>query len=230
MSTFVALIGDVQRSREVADFARHRDQALSSLSRSHRQAGWMDADYAVSAWDEFQGLITRPAALPRVLWDVYKAFRPLDLKLAVGGGRVERLADADRAINQSATGEAFFLARKALELLTERRHGAGRARVAVGWNEVPVEAALNSALRLLDLLVAEITGKQWAVIECYEETPHQGEVAARLGKSESTISRSLAAARYWDIRSSIEDLERFLEICTVQGKTDNMYSETHLWL
>lgn len=229
MDTEVVLIGDVQGSRDAADFPAHRDRVLRELSRRHRHAGWTDGDYAVSTWDEFQGMLAEPAALPRVLWDIYQAFQPLRVRLAVGGGAVERLDDGG-AVNRSATGEAFYLAREALEELSARRHGSGRARVAVAWNDPVVAASLNAALRLVDVLSDDITATQWEVIGHYESLGHQGEVARVLDKSESTISRSLAAARYWEIQASLGDLETFLQNCPKKRKMSKLHQEEHLWL
>lgn len=229
MDTEIVLIGDVQGSRDAPDFPAHRDRALRELSRRHRHAGWTDVDYAVSTWDEFQGMLADPVALPRVLWDIYRAFQPLRVRLAVGGGAVERLDDGG-AINRSVTGEAFYLAREALEELSARRHGSGRVRLAVAWNDPAVAASLNAALRLVDVLSDEITATQWEVIGHYESLGHQGEVARVLDKSESTISRSLAAARYWEIQASLGDLETFLKNCTNKSNNTQLHREEHLWL
>lgn len=229
MNTYVVIIGDVEDSREAPDFARHRDRALGELSRRHRDAGWTDADYAVSTWDEFQVVLSVPAALPRVIWDIHRAFHPLRVRLAVGGGAVERLDDGGD-VNRSATGEAFYRAREALEGLSGRRHGTGRVRIAVGWNDPAVAASLNAALRLVDVLVGEITATQWEVIGHYESLGHQGEVARALEKSESTISRSLAAARYWEIQASLGDLNEYLQNCIKNSKIENLHKEEHLWL
>lgn len=212
MDTFCALIVDVRDSRRLEDFAARRDRVLRDLSEHHRARGWLDADYAVTAWDEFQALIVQVPALPKVLWEVYKAFRPWSLKLGVGGGGVDRRNGDDLPINEAATGEAFFLARDALEALEGRRQRTGEAGIVTTWNEPAVAHALNAALRPLDLLITAITDTQWEAIELYEKSGRQDEVARELGKSESTISRTLSTARYWDIREALREVELFLDI------------------
>lgn len=210
MDTFIALIVDVRDSRRLENFTDRRDRALRDLSKRHRTRDWLDADYAVTAWDEFQALIVQPPALPKVLWDVYKSFRPWSLKLGVGGGGVDRQDGVELPINEAATGEAFFLARDALESLEGRRQRTGQAGIMVAWNEPAVAHALNAALRPLDLLISAITDTQWQAIELYETSGRQDEVARKLDKSESTISRTLSTARYWDIRAGLDDLSEFL--------------------
>ena len=211
MNAHVALIIDVAESRQVADFPAQRDDLLEALSQRHRRNNWCDADYAVTAWDEFQGLVIAPVSLPWVLWDILLSAYPVPLRIAIGGGQVERHTEGNQPINRSATGEAFYLAREAMEELRKPRRGTLNARMALRWNEPLIEAAGNGILRLLDVLVARITRKQWEVIALYEQVQKQAEVAEVLAKSESTVSRSLASAHYWEIRASLEDLEAVLK-------------------
>jgi len=210
VDTQVALIIDVADSRRIKDFAGQRDQLIETLSLRHRRNGWTDADYAVTAWDEFQGLVVAPASLPALIWDLVLNVYPISLRIAIGGGAVERHADQRLPINRAATGEAFFLAREAMDALRNPRRGAEQARMALRWSDSLVEAAGNAVLRLVDVLVGRITRKQWEVIAGYEQLRKQADVAAVLQKSGSTVSRSLSSAHYWEIRSSLEDLTSVL--------------------
>lgn len=213
MTHRAALIADVADSRRIADFARRRDCVLGDLSERHKAAGWTDFDYAVTAWDEFQGLVNAPAMLPRVAWDLWRAFRPWSLRLAFGIGPVERASSGDstQALNEAVTGEAFYRARAALELLDSPRHGLSRVRLQAGAPSDPRAMACNAVLRLADALVQDVTDRQWEVIERYEHSGKQTEVAAALGVAESTVSRSLASARYWEIRASLSELGKLLD-------------------
>lgn len=213
MITGVALLADVQESRAIEDFSRLRDRALADLSRRHRQQGWCEMDYAVTAWDEFQGLLIDPTALPAAVWDIWRTFEPARLRLAIGGGAVEsvRLSDEPPTVNTAFTGEAFYLARDALGKLATPRHGMSRVLVGVAWNDPVIQAACNSVLRLADALSQDITARQWEIIGLYEKLGKQTEVAAALDKSESTISRSLAASRYWEVMASLDELKILLQ-------------------
>jgi hypothetical protein len=224
MDAFV-ITGDVQNSRAVRDFPRRRDRVLAQLSKSQRDRGWVDADYAVTAWDEFQMLLIRPEALPWAVWEIYRAFQPaMALRLGIGGGRVERTS-ATAPINETATGEAFILAREALERLASPRRGAGQARLAVATCSATLTHALGAALRLVDVLAADITETQWRVISAFERYGRQDRVARALGRNESTISRSLAAARYWDLQATLTDLEALLQQsgCALQSNRPEVH-------
>jgi hypothetical protein len=209
----VALIADVADSRQISDFPDRRDRLLAELSRRHRAKGWTDTDYAVTAWDEFQGLLDRPACLPEVVWAFWLSFRPWSLRLALGIGAVERVPDAsaDAPLNRTVTGEAFYRARTALDELDAPRQGASRVRVRVGPADDARARTANAVLRLADALAQDITDRQWQVIDCYERLGKQAEVAEALAVSESTISRGLASARYWEIRASLIELSELLD-------------------
>jgi len=208
----VALIADVTDSRRITEFGERRDRLLSQLSKRHRTAGWISHDYAVTAWDEFQGLVDSPASVPAIVWALWRAFRPWSLRLALGIGPVERTGGTDDSVplNQAVTGAAFYRARAALEELDSPRHGMSRVRLCVGAPDDPRALACNAVLRLGDALVQDITDRQWEVIERYERSGKQKSVAADLGVAESTVSRSLASARYWEVQTSLAELAELL--------------------
>lgn len=212
MDDRIALIVDVADSRRIADFPERRDRLLAELSQRHRGSGWTGFDYAVTAWDEFQGLIDDPAALPRVVWDFWWTFRPWSLRLALGFGPVERVAGTDEALplNQAVTGEAFYRARAALDALNSPRHGMSRVRLQVGAPDDARAMACNAVLRLADALVQDITERQWQIIGQYERSGKQTEVAAAVEVAESTVSRSLSSARYWELKASLAELGELL--------------------
>ncbi len=205
-----AIVVDVVESRRMKDFADQRDRLVETLSQRHRQRGWIQFDYAVTAWDEFQGLIERPDQLPWVLWDIWLQTYPIKLRIGLGGGNVERHGGGARTLNEAVTGEAFFLAREALDRATGRNRSSALSQVVLRWTHALIESAGNGILRLVDALVDRLTETQWDSIAGYEQFRKQADVAAALAKSESTISRSLASAQYWRIRASLQDLERVL--------------------
>lgn len=220
METRVAVIADVADSRRVGDFPGRRDRLLADLSRRHRLRGWIGLDYAVTAWDEFQGLWHEPSTLPAAVWDLWKAFQPMSLRLALGIGQIERVPGHGKqdALNKVVTGPAFYRAREALDALDSPRHGMSRVRVRVAAEDARIADGCNAVLRLADALTQDITERQWEVIGHYEQCGRQTEVAEALEVSESTVSRSLASARYREIHASLTELEQWL--AAVIGDTE----------
>ncbi len=210
MDTQVVIIADVINSRDFNDFARRRDQALQHLDEQHLQRELIDGRYAITAWDEFQVLLANHAALPAVLWDLVRVFYPLRLRLGIGCGQVERARASLQAVNEDASGQAFYLARAALDDIDASSRGSSRSEIKVNWPEDDMTHALNACLRLLHVLLDSITSSQWQVIVAYQQLQRQDAVAKQMGKTASTVSRSLQSSNYWEIVASLEDLRQLL--------------------
>jgi hypothetical protein len=199
-------------SRDVARFKDVRDSKLDALSKAHRASGWIAAAYAVTAWDEFQGLTAAIDAAPRAMWSLVTAFYPLHLRIGIGIGEVVTEFADHAPLNEAATGEAFFRARAALDLVKHGRDPRYDPSSQADSGEREVDLFLNSTLHLLDALVARATPSQWEVILEYERLGRQDRVAAKLGKAESTISRALKRAYYWQMIEAIESMTEFLQL------------------
>jgi ATP phosphoribosyltransferase len=106
-------------------------------------------------------------------------------------------------LNEQATGEAFILAREALRKVEESRD-AREGRVSlVRCASGRVEEFGNLVFGLQDPLVLAITARQWANIDTVVERGSQKNAARKLRVERSTVSRSLARAKYWPIEESI---------------------------
>jgi hypothetical protein len=199
-------------SRDVARFKDVRDTKLGGLSKAHRAAGWMAAPYAVTAWDEFQGLTAAVGSAPLAVWSLITAFYPLHLRIGIGIGAVKTELANDAPLNQAATGEAFFRARAALDLVRHGRDPRYDPSSQADTGERTVDLFLNTTLHLLDALVARATPLQWEVILEYERVGRQDRVAAKLGKAESTVSRALKRAYYWQMIEAVTSMSEYLEL------------------
>ena len=201
---------DVMNSRDVARFKDVRDSKLDALSESHLAAGWIAAPYAVTAWDEFQGLTAGVGVAPRIMWSLTTAFYPLHLRIGIGIGAVETELADDAPLNQAATGEAFFRARAALDLVKRGRDPRYDPSSQAVSGDRSVDLFLNTTLHLSDALVARATPSQWEIILEYERVGRQDRVAAKLGKAESTVSRALKRAYYWQMIEAVTSMSEYL--------------------
>ena len=100
-----AITCDIVGSRKIDEFRRKRDQKLRGISRLHVQKKWILSDYAITAWDEFEGILSRPANLPAVLVDLRRHFHPFELWIGIGMGEVTE--PHRKPVNIFAGGEAF---------------------------------------------------------------------------------------------------------------------------
>jgi hypothetical protein len=205
---YAVITADVMGSRRVEAFRQKRDRKLREASGGHLRERLILSEYAVTAWDEFQGILRKPEYLPRVIFDLRRLFYPMQLWVAVGIGTVT--GAHRKPINKFAGGEAFERARSAADYL---KAGAGRfpllTRCATG--DASFDETANTIYGLHDTLLRGVTAKQWETINRYVASDGQEEAARKLGLTTSTVSRNLKRAYYWQFQTARETLEKLLE-------------------
>ena len=76
--TYAVITCDIVGSRHIEEFRRRRDQKLHHISKLHVAKKWILSEYAITAWDEFEGILSRATNIPAVIsvsythLDVYK--------------------------------------------------------------------------------------------------------------------------------------------------------------
>src|SRR6202451_3067244 len=57
--TYAVITCDIVGSRHIEEFRRRRDQKLHHISKLHVAKKWILSEYAITAWDEFEGILSR---------------------------------------------------------------------------------------------------------------------------------------------------------------------------
>jgi hypothetical protein len=188
------------------------DRGLGPLSRLHLAERLIIAPYAVSAEHEFQTVLTAPAHLPRVMWELRMAFHPMQPRVAVGLGELRSLPRrSGEPIHEAGSGDAFDNARRAGERLRSRSGTKYPLLTVVCGVDPVLDAVLNGISRLHDTLLLQITPRQWQAILAVERKGRQDLAAAELGVDESTISRTLRRAHHWQLHDGRRALAEILE-------------------
>lgn len=216
-SHYAVLLADIVHSREIEGFREWRNETLEALSRRHREAGLVLADYAVTAWDEFQTLLARIPIIPEVLRKLRLSFYPQELRVAVGIGAVDSLPQGKEPLNLAATGEAFERARTALDRMKGGSHKY-RFLTSFSTGDEELDLILNLVYRLHDSLIESNTDRQWETIQALEQVRRSEradqleQTATRLGVSESTVSRNLQRGHHWQMLETEQSVRRWLAI------------------
>jgi hypothetical protein len=195
-------------SREIESFRPKRDRKLSQLSRLHLEQKLILTPYAVTAWDEFQVILSRPEYSPRVILDLRRLFYPLHLWIAVGIGSASGVHR--QPVNIHAGGEAFERARQAADRL---KSGPSKYRVLTSFQSGKeiFDTIANTIYHLQDSLLEGTTEKQWAAINMQLETRRQDLAAKRLNVDISTVSRNLKRGYYWHLVETVDAMERIVK-------------------
>jgi hypothetical protein len=211
MGRAVVLTADIVGSQHITDLPRRRDAVLKPLSRRHLEDGRVLSRYTVTAWDEFQNVLSRPQELADVVWDLRLAFRPhIELKIGVGIGSIDTLPGPDTPLNEESGGEAFLRARQASDHLVQSR-GKYPLRTAIRSGDTDLDRTLNLIYLLMDSLLSNLSDRQWETIAAYVETGLQDKAAERLKVGTSTVSRNLQRGFFWQLEDARLEIRRLLE-------------------
>jgi len=206
---YAVITADVVGSRHIESFRRKRDAKLRPLSQSHVREKLIISEYAVTAWDEFQTVLSKPAAIPQVVLDLRRNFYPMQLWVAVGLGKVSE--PRKKPVNQFAGGEAFERARTAADRLKDDKAGKDRPLTwFISGTEV-FDLIANTIYRLHDTLLQDVSPKQWETILAQVKTGSQDLAARKLGVNVSTVSRNLRRAHFWQMEETCKAVETIIQ-------------------
>jgi exonuclease VII large subunit len=206
--TYAVITCDIVGSRHIEEFRRKRDQKLHHISKLHVAKKWILSEYAITAWDEFEGILSRPTNVPAVILDLRRHFHPFELWMGIGVGQVSE--PYRKPVNVYAGGEAFERAREAMNRLKAKRSKTGILTSFVTGNET-FDLISNTVYHLHDTLLQNISTKQWQTINVHMETSRQDLTAKKLRLNESTVSRNLRRGFWWQIQETRQAMERVTE-------------------
>ncbi len=206
---YAVITCDIVQSRNVEDFRRKRDLKLGRISKLHLAEKRVLSQYAITAWDEFEAILSRTTDIPAVILDLRRLFRPFDLWIAVGIGRVTE--PHRKPVNVFAGGEAFERAREAMDQLKAKRRKTGILTSFVTGNET-FDLVANTVYQLHDTLLQSISTKQWQTVNVHMETNRQDLTARKLRRNESTVSRNLRRGYWWQIQETRQAMERLIQV------------------
>jgi hypothetical protein len=205
---YAVLTADIVASRRIEEFRRRRDQKLRPISTLHVNQKLILSDYAVTAWDEFQAILTRPAHVPTVILDLRRHFHPLQLWIAIGIGHVSE--PNRKPVNKFAGGEAFERAREAVNQLKDKP-SKFRMLTAFASGNTLFDSIGNTVYSLHDTLLQGVSGKQWQTMNVQLATKRQDLTAKKMDLDESTVSRNLRRGFYWQIEYTRRNMEAIIK-------------------
>lgn len=204
---YAVITADIVDSRKTESFTRKRDRILGTISTLHLNEKLTISPYTITAWDEFEVILSEPAHMPRVILDIRRLFIPLQLRIAVGLGTASGVKKLP--INVHAGGEAFERARQAAnQLKSEYSKYRALTRFESGIQIFDIIA--NTIYRLQDSLIQGTTQKQWATINTQMGTGRQDATAKRMRLDISTVSRNLKRGYYWHLIETVDAMERII--------------------
>jgi hypothetical protein len=184
-SQYLAIIGDVVKSRELQNRGEFQQRLRSSLSRVNDEfSPFIASAFVVTIGDEFQGLLKSAEKVPQILAVIRSEIHPIEQRVGIGIGGL------DTALEPAAIGmdgPCFHRARDAID----------RAKVTETSIEVETKNS-DDAFRIYALLYSSFrrqwTTRQRQVFDLSMMGLSGKDVAKQLGISPSAVSQHLSSA------------------------------------
>jgi hypothetical protein len=187
---YLAIIGDLERSRENRDRASTQSRLEAALETVNRKLGkFLAARFILTLGDEFQGLIKIPGYALFVIDSIHRDMDGLPIRYGLGWGGVSTDLKVE-AIGMD--GPCFHAAREAvLEAKREDR------RVVVRGFGEERDLALSGVFGLMDGIRRRWKPAQEETVRFMsKEDTRQKDVAHLRGVSNSVVSETLKSALY----------------------------------
>jgi len=192
---YLAAIADIRGSRRLADRRGVQErlrQALDHLDR--RFADVIAARFAITTGDEFQVLLSDPAAGVPVVVACDEALPELSLRWGLGWGALATRRE-ERAVGMD--GPCFHAARQAIDWAADHDRWLAARGLDAG-----AEQALDGIFALLGAVRAGWTAKQAAAVAGRRQVGTQRALAAELDIDPSTLSKRLKSALYEEVTAA----------------------------
>jgi len=201
------LIADVISSGTREGLPALLHDRLRQATRAHRGRKLTLLPYAVTAGDEFQAITARLEAIPWLLLDLRRRFRPLSLRIGIGIGEV---AGGIRPPVNELDGEAFRMARRAIETLKKSGGRTRPALTAFCTRNTDFDSIANLIYQLQDTLMHRMTEKQWKTFAVQFESRRMQDTARAMGVNISTVSRNLKRGYYGELLAAASGVEQLI--------------------
>ncbi len=211
---YLTIIGDILRSRKLADRAgtqSNLEHALSALNRSLGDE--LASRFVVTLGDEFQGLLTSPAEAMDVLLDLERSMDFIPVRYGLGWGA---LSTELKEVAIGMDGPCFHHARAALDRGKKEKRWITVAGFGDGEDKI-----LNGFLSLMAVVREGWTETQALTVSMARHSKMQKDVAKELGVVPSVVSESLSAASYSRFREADAALSMLMSRFAVSPEQAN---------
>ena len=211
---YIAIIGDIKKSRELKDRNSVQEQLKETLSIiNERYKNDISAKFLITLGDEFQGLLHTGQHVLEIIEEIQRAIYPVEVRFGIGVGEIVTDINPDMAIG--ADGPGYYKARQAIDLLKQNEQKkmsqVSDIRIeADGENDITI-MLLNTILLLLSVIKGNWSDRQREIIwDVLIHQDGQKKSADRLHVAQSSIQRSLVKGNYYAYKEAVDTVNHIL--------------------
>lgn len=212
---YLVIIGDMIGSRAIknrnAIQIKLRD-ALETINDVYAQA--IASKFIITLGDEFQGVLHSGFESMEIIQRVQQTMESVRFRFGIGVGSLSTPLSPDISIG--ADGKAFHLAREMISQvkMQEGKKATPKTDILIGIEgHEGTGPLLNTICSLCWAIRKSWTDRQrevFATLQIYGGT--QGEIAKRLGITQSSVQKSLANSQYYTYKKAVDQVAQELGI------------------
>lgn len=214
IQSFVAVIGDMKDSRHLENRKEVQVRLQGILDRlNEKYKDEIVSRFLITLGDEFQGLLSSGKYILDMVNEIRMAMHPVRLRFGIGFGQITTDIRTEMALG--ADGPGYYRAREAVELLKERekKNRSALSELCLKMDEThrDKEILLNTVFDLMYVVESGWTDRQREVIwDMLLHGDGQQNTAGRLGITQSTVQKTLAAGSYYTYESALKNASEIL--------------------
>lgn len=214
IQSFVAIIGDMKDSRHLENRKEVQVRLQGILDRlNEKYKDDIVSRFLITLGDEFQGLLSSGKDILDMVNEIRMEMYPVRLRFGIGFGQITTDIRTEMALG--ADGPGYYRAREAVELLKERekKNRSVLSELCLKMDEThrDKEILLNTVFDLMYVVESGWTDRQREVIwDMLLHGDGQQNTAGRLGITQSTVQKTLAAGSYYTYESALKNVSEIL--------------------
>ena len=214
IQSFVAVIGDMKDSRHLENRKEVQVRLQGILDRlNEKYKDEIVSRFLITLGDEFQGLLSSGKYILDMVNEIRMAMHPVRLRFGIGFGQITTDIRTEMALG--ADGPGYYRAREAVELLKERekKNRSVLSELCLKMDEThrDKEILLNTVFDLMYVVESGWTDRQREVIwDMLLHGDGQQNTAGRLGITQSTVQKTLAAGSYYTYERALKNASEIL--------------------
>lgn len=210
---YIAVIGDIVGSRAISDrngIQRKLNGCLNAINELH--AGAIASRFVITLGDEFQGLLCAGSKVIGIIEYIERKMYPTKLRFGIGVGGITTQIDPEMALG--ADGPAYYRARSMIDCLKEKESRKMASESSIMISADPsncTDILFNEIFSLSTVIKNKWTARQREIIHgLMENGGKQITLAERLGITQSSVQKSLAASGYYTYRNAMDAVSSVL--------------------
>ena len=212
---YLAVIGDIKKSRDLKnrnEIQKRIKETLNDINMKYTED--IASKFLITLGDEFQGLLRTGKNVLKIVTEIKMRLYPVKLRFGLGIGKITTDINYEMALG--ADGPGYYCAREAIDILKEKEHGKRvvPADICIKMEvcKEDRELLINTVFELLKTVEDGWTVRQREIIwDMLKNQDGQQRTADRLGITQSTVQKMLAAGTYYTYERALENVEKVLE-------------------